>query len=1670
MTHLKKDFRIFDFAIYNESNEPEETEYDDDEYKPKKDTDQFVIQMFGKNTEGETCSIKVMDFEPFFYVKVTEKWQQKHMAAFKQFLIESTSKYYSESITKMRLVDRKKLYGFDGGKQHKFIEISFRNTKAMNKIKNLWYDIKNKEKYSKYLKRSGLFYKKGPDVNPLDKHIQIYEGNIPPLLRYFHLHEISPSGWISVNANYISMEDRETYCDYEYEILTSQITALNDKEDIVPFKICSFDIEASSSHGDFPLPVKSYKKLATNVVDYFARIKREEAIDIEKMASTKFDYNMSSILYTAFASATEQFETIDGVDLVYPKRKPKDIDSRIQKFVSSEISERADEDDENDSVYTLEMAFESMNTQNNDDDTTHAFDGNPEEPQYGSYSRKDNSNVASKKISKCSIQSLITSKTHDRESKINMLTSHMGRYFPQLEGDKVTFIGSTFMRYGEQAPYYNHCIALDTCDDVGGKDTEIVEKKTEREVLLEWTNLIQEENPDIIIGYNIFGFDYRFMFERAKQNNCEEEFLMLSRNRDELCGNTDRDGRVKIEESSIIIASGQHDLYFIKMNGRLQIDLYNYFRRDYNLTSYKLDYVAGSFIGDGVAKLEPIQDGLTEEITNTYVYSKNLKGLLVGSYINFEEISHSSELYLEGKKFVVTNIAKSTGRFTIRGNAAPDIVNKKVRWGLAKDDVTPQDIFRMTNEGPASRAVIAKYCIQDCNLVHYLMNKIDVITGFIEMAKICSVPMNFLVMRGQGIKLTSYIAKKCREKGTLMPDIEKATNDGGYEGAIVLPPKSNLYLDNPVACVDYSSLYPSSMISENLSHDSKVWTKEYDLDGNLIQETGEKDAKTGEYKYDNMEGYEYVDVTYDTYRYVRKTPSAAAVKVISGSKVCRWAQFPNHAKAIMPSILEELLAARKATRKQIPLQKDDFMKNILDKRQLSYKVTANSLYGQCGARTSTFYEKDVAASTTATGRKLLTYGKRVIEEVYGDLMCETKYGLVHSKAEYIYGDSVADYTPVYVMVGGKFDICSMGQLSGKYGNGEWKICKEIGREDKEVCNLSGVKTWTDTGWTEMYRIIRHKLSPEKRMKRILTHTGVVDVTDDHSLILDTGKEISPKDVEIGTKLLHKTIDYSILDSNEAETNISVDESDLNVKRAKIYGFFFGDGSCGLYDCSSGKKSTWALNNSDETILQKYLDLCKEVYPEYTWKIYDTIGSSGVNKISFNTFKYGETAKFIKRFKAETYEGKSKIIPQFIMNASKRVREAYWEGLYDADGDKDKNNYTRIDQKSQLSAGYIAALANSIGYKTSINTRADKPDIYRVTATKQSKQRKCPEAIKRITDITDYYNSRNPEQQYVYDLTTENHHFAAGVGNMIVHNTDSVFFTFNLADENGVPIRGEKALEITIELAKEAGELATKFLKKPHDLEYEKTFMPFCLLSKKRYVGMLYEEDPTKCERKSMGIVLKRRDNAPIVKDVYGGIIDILMKDKNIKAAVDFLTECLVNIVNEKYPIEKLIITKSLRSHYKNPDQIAHKVLADRIGKRDPGNKPSNGDRIPFVYIKIANKKALQGEKIETPSFIAENKLKPNYAHYITNQIMKPVIQVFALVLEELPGFKGKFLKEQQLKREMKTINNNLELTAEARVKKTEALRNKYVRELLFDKYIKMAENTTGGVKTLDKFF
>ena len=193
----------------------------------------------------------------------------------------------------------------------------------------------------------------------------------------------------------------------------------------------------------------------------------------------------------------------------------------------------------------------------------------------------------------------------------------------------------------------------------------------------------------------------------------------------------------------------------------------------------------------------------------------------------------------------------------------------------------------------------------------------------------------------------------------------------------------------------------------------------------------------------------------------------------------------------------------------------DFMKNVFNKRQLGYKITANSLYGQCGSRTSSFYDKDIAASTTATGRKLLIYAKHVIEEVYKDRICDTSWGKVRTKADCIYGDSVVADTPIFLkhIKTGKILFKQIDNIGCKWFPYEGFKVGEMDRYCKEQCIINEYEVWTSRGWSTIHRLIRHKT--DKKLYRVTTHTGMVDVTEDHSLLDINHHIIKPNDAKVG---------------------------------------------------------------------------------------------------------------------------------------------------------------------------------------------------------------------------------------------------------------------------------------------------------------------------------------------------------------------------------------------------------------------------------------------------------------------------------------------------------------------------------------------------------------------------
>lgn len=1028
--------------------------------------------------------------------------------------------------------------------------------------------------------------------------LKVYEANLEPTLRFIHACRFQACGWVKIpadewefyptntnksNSGSGSSTDSEDDDDDEEETThdstmihsiharcssyTSVQPCSEKSQESAPILIASFDIECDSAHGDFPLAKKHWEREIKIIEEY------------QGLGARTIAYQLIQSL---------QGKKTDLFGKLYLKNKLSNED--LTKMITTE-----------------------------------------------------------------GIQKIIDVLTTGRENKENPITecqSILSNLFNpieagELEGDRIIQIGTTFYRNGKIVA--RHIATAGGCNPAGVPNTVVVaikseedevsdcmnSNKTEAAVIKEWIRLIHETDPDIITGYNISFFDMAYIYERCEELGLVDKLLSGTLSR--FPG-----GRCRFKQMNLSSAAmGDNFLRYIDMPGRVVLDLCAAVRRNFsNLDSYKLDNVAQEFLFGKVSKATISGE---DDPTIVWIHTKDTFGANVGGYIHVcdedgDDIGGKLSVLHIGPSpstmFPPEQKMKMIVAMTKDAEDSAEIVKKATRWTQAKDDVPPSQIFLLQKGSDDDRAVIAKYCVQDCDLVLDLLTKLDIVSNAMAMGSVCSVPFPYIFFRGQTIKLSSLLFDECEKAGLIVPVMPAPTfeemNDS-YEGAVVLEPKTGLYLEQPVAVLDYNSLYPSSMISENISHDTIIAIWDKDKDGKVVSTKG--DIRLAE----SLPSERFVDVTFDRYEPDPEDKRKNPEKIKVGTRTCRYYQFEDKGKkGIIGTILKELLSKRKETKKRMDKESDPFKKALLNSLQLAYKVTANSLYGALGAKNSKIRFQDLAASTTAVGRSLIMYAKEGLERAFG------RSARSDCKAAYVYGD-----------------------------------------------------------------------------------------------------------------------------------------------------------------------------------------------------------------------------------------------------------------------------------------------------------------------------------------------------------------------------TDSVFVAFNPVGADGKPLRGRDAVEASIRLGKEAGKMLSSALREPHNLEYEKTFYPFALFSKKRYIGMKYEDDPDHCKQANMGVVLKRRDNAPIVKEIYQAVVDMIMKERDLAKSVDVARDIMRRLVNGEYSLKKLTITKSLRAHYANPEQIAHKVLAERIGVRDPGNKPKSNDRIAFVYFDSTKTRdgAKQGDRIETPEYIVEHKLQPDYKHYITNQIQKPLTQLFQLFWTQVPDSK-----------------------------------------------------------------
>lgn len=124
--------------------------------------------------------------------------------------------------------------------------------------------------------------------------------------------------------------------------------------------------------------------------------------------------------------------------------------------------------------------------------------------------------------------------------------------------------------------------------------------------------------------------------------------------------------------------------------------------------------------------------------------------------------------------------------------------------GDTKLDLPAAEIFAKFRQGPEERADIARYAVQDVLLPLRLFAKLNMFDNLAQMSVATCVPMDYLLSRGQQIKVFSLILRQARTMGYVLPDDKKITIDGKFEGATVLAAKKGAHFD-VISGLDFAS-------------------------------------------------------------------------------------------------------------------------------------------------------------------------------------------------------------------------------------------------------------------------------------------------------------------------------------------------------------------------------------------------------------------------------------------------------------------------------------------------------------------------------------------------------------------------------------------------------------------------------------------------------------------------------------------------------------------------------------------------------------------------------------------------------------------------------------------------------------------------------------------------
>ena len=588
-----------------------------------------------------------------------------------------------------------------------------------------------------------------------------------------------------------------------------------------------------------------------------------------------------------------------------------------------------------------------------------------------------------------------------------------------LSEDKVFMIGCTICSIKNKKKVYEKYIL--TLGDPGEIEGATVLKfKSELRLYIGFSKFIQDNDPDVIIGYNIFGWDIKFMVERAEKIlMCVSDFKKM--------------GCIRTKECPIMVenwessAYGKQDMTYLELDGRIFIDMMPYVMRNYKLSNYRLETVCEEFLKD-------------------------------------------------------TN----------------------------KDPLKAQDMFKMYMSGKSEElAIIAKYCIQDSYVTILLYDKLLTWFDLTETATTNGVPIFYIYTKGQQIKMYSQLLKYCVKNNIVVQsNAYKSLDNEQYVGATVTDPKAGLY--KLILPFDFASLYPSIILAYNIDYSK------------LVQDESIPDELCNVIEF---EEHLNCKCPKDPKRESTRAPAKCKdgkVKLICQAYKYRFLKADVTGKGVIPTLLENLLTARKTTRKIIAkneieiekLRKEDkneeadeleSLNLVLDKRQLSYKVSANSMYGAMGVKQGRL--------PFLPGAMCVTYIGRISIKKASDFL-ETDCG-----GQVIYNDTDSAYT-------------YFPELKNKTMEEIWIFAEDV---VKKVAKLFPAPMKLEFEDKVYYKFLI--LTKKRYMAQTITRDGVLE-----SKLTKRGVVLQRRDNCPLLRDIYQTVVWYILDNIETLTNLSRESS------------------------------------------------------------------------------------------------------------------------------------------------------------------------------------------------------------------------------------------------------------------------------------------------------------------------------------------------------------------------------------------------------------------------------------------------------------------------------------------------------------------------------------------------